>query len=71
MEEPEFVEVLLLFWRGRGGVNFFFWPGSTACGILVLQPTIQPRSSTVKAPVLTTGPPGNSQLVHFYILKDI
>ena len=38
-----------------------FWPRQTACGILVLQPGIKPGPMAVKAHVLTTGPPGNSQ----------
>ena len=50
---------------------FRFWPCPVAWGILVPQPGVQPGLLAVRAWVLTTGPPGNSQkqfLRSFYFL---
>ena len=50
----EFVTILLCF---------MFWPlVYEACGILVPQPGIEPTSPALEGEVLTTGPPGKSQV---------
>ena len=41
---------------------FCVWPCCMACGIIVLQPGIEPGPRQWKQWVLTTGPPGNSPL---------
>ena len=41
---------------------FFFWLRHMACRILVPCPGTEPRPQQWKCQVLTTGPPGNSQL---------
>ena len=38
----------------------FWFSGHEACGILALQPGIQPSLPTPEGEVLTPGPPGNS-----------
>ena len=43
------------------GLNF-----STACGILVLQPGIEPRSSAGRGRFLITGPLGKSQRKQYF-----
>ena len=42
--------------------TFFFFFGQAACGILVPQPVIKPSLLHWQYKVLTTGPPGKSQL---------
>ena len=37
----------------------YFWPHHAACGILVPQLKIEPRTWQQKCPALTTGLPGN------------
>ena len=40
----------------------FFWAfGYEACGILAVQPGIEPAPPALKGEVLTTGPPGKFQ----------
>ena len=54
---------------GGGGVAvllfFVFWPHCTVCGILVPWPGIEPGPQQWERQVLTTGSPGNSQVVGF------
>jgi len=40
--------------------NFIFWPGHTACGILVPRPGLKPMPLPWKHRVLTTGSLGKS-----------
>ena len=44
----------------------FFWPHHAACGILVPQPGIEPRPPQWKLGILTSGPPGKSQIVRIF-----
>ena len=46
---------------------FLFQPSHTACGILVPTPGIEPKPRHWKLGVLTTGPPGRSQIRDFYV----
>ena len=55
----EFFTILLLFY-----VLFCFGP--EACGILALQPGIEPATPTLEGKVLTTGPPGKSLACHLF-----
>ena len=46
---------------------FFFWLHHSACGLLVSRPGSEPRPGQWKCQVLTTGLPGNSQQMLFYL----
>ena len=48
---------------------FYFWPHSTACGISVPWPGIEPRPQQWKHWILTTRPPGNSHAFLFLIVN--
>ena len=41
-------------------IFFFFLPQYAACGILIPQLGVEPRPTSVRDGVLTTGPPGHS-----------
>ena len=45
--------------------TFYFFFGWEACGILALQPGIEPAPPALEGEVLTTGPPGKS-LYNFF-----
>ena len=49
-------------------IFFFWWLHSTASGILVPQPGIEPRPWQWKCQILTTGPLGNSPMYIFSML---
>ena len=57
----EFVTILLLF----------YVLGHEACGILAPQPGIEPAPPAQEGKVLTTGPPGKSQVVTFEIRRIV
>ena len=49
-------------------ILFLFWPYHMACGVIVPHPGIEPKPSAVKAGLLTTGLPGNSLQIVFWML---
>ena len=64
------LQTLLLKWI----ILFLFWPGHTACGILVAWAGTEPEPRQWRHKVLTSGPPGNShQMDHpfFFLNKFI
>ena len=62
-----FCQFTTVFLLNSSSTFFFFWLCHTACGILVPQPGIKPPPLNWKHGVLTTGPPGKSQVFNFYI----
>ena len=56
-----------LYWicYNNASISFlksFWFFGCKACGILAAQPRVEPTSPAVEGEILTTGPPGKSQV---------